>query len=412
MTIRRLSLAAALGLALVAVGCHNDELFTPLMPAYKGGAMFVRYVAMGNSITAGFQSGGINDTTQLQSYVRRVANVMGAPYYYPELTYPGCPPPFTNIFTNTRLAGATSTTCYLRAPSIPPFLTNVAVPSAEVIDILHNGPFVPGTNSNPLTLLMLGGRTQIQAMAAAHPTFVSVWIGNNDVLGSVLSSTNAGDSTLITPVATFQAEYQEVVDSIKAANAQAILIGVANVTEIPFVSQGATYWAIRNGVVPGQPGDTFPSADSLFHVDPLCAPSALGGKGDSVLVPFPFGGALLAAAQAGVDDTLHCTEPQTVQPAELVKIVTTVAAYNAFISSAASTNGWAYLDPAPALDSLRGIPTQVAPFPNFGFPCSSSPFGLAFSCDGFHPSSTTHLLIAKKLVQTINAKYSSAIPSP
>src|SRR2546422_11485089 len=82
----------------------------------------------------------------------------------------------------------------------------------------------------------------------------------------------------------------------------------SNVTEIPFVSQGATYWAIRNGVVPGQPGDTFPSADSLFHVDPLCAPSALGGKGDSVLVPFPFGGALLAAAQAGVDDTLHCTE--------------------------------------------------------------------------------------------------------
>src|SRR2546422_7618939 len=57
----------------------------------------------------------------------------------------------------------------------------------------------------------------------------------------------------------------------------------SNVTEIPFVSQGATYYAIRNGLVPGQPGDTFPSADSLFHVDPLCAPSAFGGKGDSVL---------------------------------------------------------------------------------------------------------------------------------
>src|SRR2546428_2680202 len=179
MTIRRISLAAGLGMALVAAGCHSDELFPPLVPAYKGGAMFVRYVAMGNSITAGFQSGGINDTTQLQSYVRRVANVMGAPYYYPELTYPGCPPPFTNIFTNTRLAGATSTTCYLRAPSIPPFLTNVAAPSAEGIDILHHGPFVPGTNSNPLTLVMLGGRTQIPAIAAA-PSTVGGWgICNN-----------------------------------------------------------------------------------------------------------------------------------------------------------------------------------------------------------------------------------------
>jgi lysophospholipase L1-like esterase len=410
MTIRRLSLAAGLGLALVAAGCQNDELFTPLVPAYKGGAMFIRYVAMGNSITAGFQSGGINDTSQLQSYVRMVANAMGTAYYYPELVFPGCPPPFTNIFTNTRLGGATATTCYFRSSNIPPYLSNVAVPEAEVLDIAHNGPGA-GTNSNPLTQLFLGGRTQVQAMAAARPTFVSVWIGNNDVLGSILSPTNAGDSTLITPLATFQSEYQEIVDSINAVKAKALLIGVANVTEIPFVSQGQIYFLIRNGLVPGQPGDTFPSADSLFHVDPLCAPSAFGGKGDSVLVPFPFGGALLAAAQAGVNDTLHCTEPQTVQPAELVKILTTVAAYNAFISSTAAANGWAYLDPNPALDSLRGVPNQVAPFPNFGFPCSTSPFGLAFSCDGFHPSTATHRLIAKKVVQAINATYSSAIPN-
>src|SRR5881396_3725279 len=99
MTIRRLSLAAALGLALVAVGCHNDDLFTPLMPAYKGGAMFVRYVAMGNSITAGFQSGGINDSTQLRSYARLVANAMGSVYYYPSLVKPGCPPPIDTLFT-------------------------------------------------------------------------------------------------------------------------------------------------------------------------------------------------------------------------------------------------------------------------------------------------------------------------
>jgi lysophospholipase L1-like esterase len=403
MTIRRLSLAAGLGLALVAVACHNDELFTPPVPTYPGGAMFVRYVAMGNSITAGFQSGGINDTTQLQSYVHLVANAMGTAYYYPQLVFPGCPPPFTNIFTNTRLFGATATTCYYRATPIPPFLTNVAVPSAEVIDILHNGPFVPGTNSNPLTQLMLGGRTQIQVMAAARPTFVSVWIGNNDVLGSVLSPTNAGDSTLITPVATFQTEYQEIVDSINAAGARAILIGVANVTEIPFVSQGQTYFALKAG------GTTFPPS---FQVGANCAPSGLGGKGDSVFVPFPFGAALISAAAAGANDTLYCTEPQTIQPAEFLKIVTTVAAYNSFISSAATTNNWAYFDPAPALDSLHAIPSQVAPFPALGQPCSTNPFGAAFSCDGFHPSSATHLLIAKKVVQAINAKYSSAIPSP
>jgi lysophospholipase L1-like esterase len=404
MTLRRFSLVAGLGAALVAAGCHQDALMPPAAPAYTGGAMFERYVSLGNSITSGFQSGGINDSTQRQAYPVLVAAAMGGqPFYYPSLNPPGCPPPYTNIFTRTRLAGGTATTCAFRA-STTPYVSNLAVPSAEVLDIVQNGPGA-GTNSNALTQLILGGRTQIKAMADARPTFVSVWIGNNDVLGSVLS-TNSGDSTLITPLATFQTQYQQVVDGVKAAGAKAILIGVANVTEIPYVSQGGTYYAIKAGLVPGV---AFPPT---FHVDPLCAPNAFGGIGDSVLVPFPFGAALIgAAAQAGVDDTLHCTEPQTVQPAELRKILTTVAAYNTFISGAATTNGWAYLDPNPTLDSLRAFQTQVAPFPNLQAACSGSPFGLAFSCDGFHPSGAAHRLIARHVVQAINAKYGSAIPA-
>src|SRR5690242_18537380 len=198
MTIRRISLAA--GLVLATVGCTNEDVFPLAVPQYAGGAMFQRYVAMGASLTAGFQSGGINDSTQQQSYVALVAGKMGSPFYYPSLTKPGCPPPIDSVFTATgvphRLGGGTATTCFFRSPNIPPFLTNVAVPGAEALDLLQNGPGA-GTNSNALTLLMLGGRTQVQAMMDAHPTFVSVWAGNNDVLGAATSSANAGDSTLI-----------------------------------------------------------------------------------------------------------------------------------------------------------------------------------------------------------------------
>jgi GDSL-like Lipase/Acylhydrolase len=413
MTHRRVLFAAGLGFVVWATACQSDVLNSPASPY---GAMFERYVAMGNSITAGWQSGGINDSTQRQSYAVLVGNVMrGARFYYPSLLKPGCPAPYTTAFTQTRLSAIP---CSFRDPVIPPYLSNVAVPGAEALDLLQNGPG-SGTNSNALTQLLLGGRTQIQAMVAAQPTFVSVWIGNNDVLGAATNSANAGDSTLITPPATVQTEYTNIADAVAGTGASAILIGVANVTVLPFFSQGATYWLIKNGFVPGA---VFPAA---FTVSNNCAPiftGIPGARGDSVLVPFPYGGALLTAASPPNNQprNLDCadTVKAIVVPSELRKLVGAVLAYNAADSTIATQHGWAWLNPNPTLDSLRAIPTQVAPFPAFTNaqgqpnPCSANPFGLAFSCDGVHPSAATHVLIARHVVSAINAKYGSTIPTP
>jgi lysophospholipase L1-like esterase len=410
MTQRRVLFAAGLGCLLLVAACQNDVLNSPGVPPYTGGAMFQRYVAMGNSITAGFQSGGINDSTQRRSYAVLVAGVMrGDRFYYPSLTNPGCPPPFTNVFTQTRIIG-TATTCFFRNPALPPYVSNVAVPGAEALDLLQNGPGA-GTNSNALTQLFLGGRSQIQAMVAAQPTFVSVWAGNNDVLGAATNGTNGGDSTLITPIATVQTEYTQIADAVQRTGADALLIGVANVTALPFFSQGATYWAIKN-----QPGSPFPAT---FTVSNNCAPIVTGipgARGDSVLVPFPYGGALLGAASPPFNQprNLDCadTVAAIIVPAELRKLVGAVLAYNVADSTIAMQRGWAWLNPNPTLDSLRAIPTQVAPFPAFGSACSANPFGLAFSCDGVHPSSASHVIIARHVVQAINGKYGSAIPTP
>jgi hypothetical protein len=201
-----------------------------------------------------------------------------------------------------------------------------------------------------------------------------------------------------------------VLDSIAAVNPQgAILIGVANVTAIPFFSAGATYWAIKNGLVPGS---AFPP---LFTVSNNCAPIATlipGARGDSVLVGFPYGAALIGAAAAGAPRNLDCadTVAAIVVPKELVKLVGAVTAYNAHISAQATAHDWAYYDPNPALDSLRTVPTAVRPFPAIGAACNTNPFGTAFSCDGVHPSASTHRLIATKLRDAINAAYTTTIP--
>jgi hypothetical protein len=400
MTLRRSPVAAGLSLLLLATACHQDELFSPLPPLYTGGAMFKRYVAMGNSITAGFQSGGINDSTQKQSYALSVAAAMGGdPFYRPSLNAPGCPPPFTNIFTQAREGGGTSTSCFFRNPNLPPYLSNVAVPGAETVDMLNNGP-PPAANSNPLTLLFLGGRTQVQAMMDARPTFVSVWFGNNDLLGGA----QAGDTTLATDTAVFRVNYARALDSIEATGASAILIAVglghlANNVVLPFFSRGTTWFGLAaSGAFSPAP----------FTVAANCAPP----RGDTVLVSFAYGFGLLATAQGGTPTTLDCTAAPVIEPAETRFFAVLQLRYNAIIQAQATARGWAFTDSVNfTLDSLAGVANQFAPFPNTAAVCGGSPFGLAFSCDGIHPSQATHQRIARKIVRAINAKYSSAIPA-
>src|SRR6267378_8290324 len=99
----RLFGAVTLGVLLGVGACQNDGLFPP----YSDGPsdpLFERYVSMGNSITAGYQSGGINDSTQLQSYAVLLARGMHSPFFAPLLNKPGCPPPIISVFTGARYA--------------------------------------------------------------------------------------------------------------------------------------------------------------------------------------------------------------------------------------------------------------------------------------------------------------------
>ncbi|HUC40433.1 MAG TPA: SGNH/GDSL hydrolase family protein, partial [Gemmatimonadales bacterium] len=318
--------AAVLGLLLAAAACENDQLNRPFATTPVD-PLFDRYVSMGNSITSGFQSGGINDSTQNQSYAVLLAQAMHSPFYVPLMRKPGCPPPFTNVFTQppTRVGGGAATTCALRTipANPPPFISNTAVPGAEVEDIFNN--LDSASNANSLTQFFLGGLTQVEMMERAQPTFVTIWIGNNDVLGAATSSPNAGDSTKITSVTNFQARYTAMLDAVDAAGPRGgVLMGVANVTAIPYFSTGGTYWAIKNGLVPGAP--PLPPAFTVSNNCALIASGIPGARGDSTLVPFPYGAALIGAAAQGAPRNLDCadTVAAVVVPKELVKLVAAV----------------------------------------------------------------------------------------
>lgn len=395
---RRFSGSPALPILLLALlplaaACNDDEL----LPPTARDDMFVRYVAIGNSITAGFQSGGISDSTQLQAYPVLLAEEfglsLGTEFNVPLLNPPGCPPPIINIFTLERLGGGGSSTCLLRQAPTPTFINNVAVPGAAVVDVLNN--LDPTSRANALTTFFLGGLTQMEVVQRVRPTFASVWIGNNDVLGAALS----GDVSLVTPASVFAAQYDAMVDELVALNLQgAILIGVGNVTAIPHLSPGAAYW--QAAMAPGWP--------PTFTVSNNCAPAAFGGVGETTLVPFGYGfGVLFAQAAGGTAVTLDCVnDPPVLTGAELATIGTAVAIFNQTIADAAGANGWAYLDPNPFLDSLVQA-GEIPLFPNV--PPSpdavTRPFGDFFSRDGFHPNAAAHQLVADHVIDAINAEY-------
>ena len=414
----RLIAASLACLLIILAGCAEDETLNPpdTPPVPSGGPLFQRYVAMGNSITAGVQSAGINDSTQSRSYAALLAAAMGTSFTIPRLNMPGCPPPFLNNVTQERvnlpgLPPGTGTTCYLRQSNVTP--NNVAVPFARVIEAVDNLA-QPHSRANALTLLFLGGRTQLEAMADQDPTFVSLWIGNNDALGPLTNLANPGRLDSLTPVNTFTAQYTQILDAIEAKGAEAVLLSVADVSVIPYASRGSVYWCIKNQPVPCGP---FPAAfPATFTVNDNCAPNAAipGSKGDSVLVPWPVGVPRIAAAAAGANTTIDCSvDTDVVTPTEYAALRTAVAGYNAFIQAQAAVRGFAYLDVNVALGALVGS-GQIPPFPDLSAALGGGnvTFGPFFSLDGVHPSTAAHRVVADSVASVINQQYGTTLPVP
>ena len=376
---------------LVLAGCGDD----PVGPEPPVDSLFERYVALGNSITAGVQGDGINSETQLDAYPVLLAERMGTDFGIPAIRMPGCPAPFTNPITRERLDGASPQSCGLRESPIPVRVHNLAVPGAGTIDLLTN--FHLSASPNVLTQLFLGGRSQIEAAERLNPTFASLWIGNNEILGPAIDGIVIADS--LVSVETFQARYETVLDRLEGAGARGgVVLGVADVTLIPHLSSGAHYWdAVQEGLLP--PG---------FHVSEECAPASEGGIGEEVLVPFAYGfGVLVAGVLDGVEQTLDCLRDLRVLSAREIEILLdAMVDYNAIIASEAEARGWAYLDPNTLFRALLET-GHIPPFPLLDTP--ESLFGPLFSLDGIHPSSLAHRELTNALIDEVNRTYGTSL---
>lgn len=402
-TIRAVASAA---LVMLATACADNGP-TDVIPAnVAADPIFNSYVAIGNSLTAGYQSGGIDDSTQQRSYASLLAQAMKTRYVYASLAGSGCPPPIVNFQTQARLGGGTSTTCSLRNPNTAVALNNVAVPGATSLDPSS----ISTSASNTLTTLILGGKTQVAKATDANPTFVSAWIGNNDVLGAAVSGIlvpTAGVSAGVTSQAAFKANYDAMVNGLRAIPTLkgAILIGVLNVAGVPALFPVA---ALQN---PAFKAGFDQFAGGMTTVLPNC----LSAPGNQALISV----SILAQMHSGTHPlVVGCAKnsvPGTLigdifilDSAEQASLAATVAGYNTIIQDAATANGWAYYDPNPLLVTLKtpgtGCINNVPDLAN-----ATAPFGACISLDGIHPTVVANQQVAAALATAINTAYGTTI---
>ncbi|HVO35740.1 MAG TPA: hypothetical protein VMT21_09260, partial [Gemmatimonadales bacterium] len=382
------------------------------------------------SISAGVQSGGINDSTQKQAFPYLLARAMGLTpgvnWFYPSFPAPGCTPPYSNPLTNTYVGG-TATTCTLINPSyVRPYQNNLGVPSIRAAQVLKITDLsYPPTDTLKAASFITGDRNPIDIVKAAVPTFVTLEIGANDVLGAATH----GNAALLTPLATLENQWTAIADTVQATGAKVAVANVPNVTVIPHFSAGVIFWCLHNGgaycpAAAGLPPATLPYSSPLFAVDSSCIASALypgKGVGDQMLVTFKATAAITGALAASAAATLNCAAGTAtaagvstvasggfvLTPATVAAIATEVVQIDSFIHLQAIARGWAYVDFNGLLAANK---TLIPAFPNFATPATL--FGALFSLDGIHPTAAGHKAVADAFVAAINAKYGSTLTPP
>lgn len=398
--------ALALGALGALVACDSDDVHTT-GPA--GSEAFQRYVAIGTSLSAGTQANGILYSTQSRSWPALLADQAYAEFTYPGIQSPGCAPPLiAPLQLGRRLSGtsaaAADNSC---APLLGGILlptNNVAVPGATTQSALFATPesFAEGTFSRQLfSRILPSGQSQVTAMVSMSPTLVSVELGSNEVLGAVQSG-HVIPNVTITPVATWQPIYTEVVDEVVSTGARAMLVTVPLVSRIPSVRTGAELWANRA---------EFLGFNVVVNADCDGSSNLIFTTG-MVLTKVAQGRALAAQGQRA---QLSCanqapgpTPDFVLTPTDVATIEAVVGAMNSHITSLAEEHDFALVD---ANAVLQQFIDERPPFSVVQMMGCVFPHGQYMSLDGVHPNGYGYQLVANAAAAALNAHYGFEIPT-
>lgn len=372
---------AALAVALVAAG-----------PAFAQ-VDFSRYVALGDSLTAGFQSGGLAIASQGNSYpfLLKYQATGTRTFEQPLVANPGLPAQLElRSLSPLVLAPKAGQGVPLNLTLARPY-DNLAVPGARVHDTLTRVTDNGGLHD----LILRGIGTAVQQAVALRPTFITLWIGNNDALAAATSGIVI-DGVTLTTAAAFDADYRAIVAALRTTGAKMAFATIPSVTAIPFVTTVTPY--IINPAT-GQPV-IGPNGQPLTYIG--TTPNDFVLLTAQTAIRQGFG---LPAALGGNNQPLP--DQAVLTAAEAATINARVAQFNNTIRAAANEAGAALWDVAPWFDEIASDGYHLA---GITFTESFLTGGI-FSFDGVHPTSFGYAVATNEFIRVINERHGSAIPA-
>ena len=413
---------------LVGLGACTDNYVDPNAiqgTPSKGSADFTKYVAVGNSLTAGFADAGLYRDGQLNAYPDILAGqfrtVGGGDFVQP-------------LFSDAQANGSG----YIRlrklpasATSLPTFDTtrnqlairglstnggplytkftdanqNLGVPSIRMSDILTVG--YGSKEGNPYFERLLTDQAaattyfQYVSNSLNGATFFSCWLGNNDVLGYAISGGAGAENEArgLTNTNLFTTNFTAIMNKLTEGGRKGVVMGITNIVQAPYFTtatdqinallrvQGIAGLAFRSKSAPGGvrlsgAGDYF-----LLSIAPVLNSFIARGIGLTAANPIP--------------------DQYVLDTGEVQTLNARISEFNAAMKAQANTKGVAFVDTNPVFQQL----TQAGGYVQNGVTYSASYIqGGVFSLDGIHLTPAGYALVANELIKGINAKYNSTIP--
>ncbi len=367
---------------------------------------FTSYVALGDSLTAGFASGSFMNWYQERSYPAVLAHQAGAPVFeQPTISEPGIPAilELVSLLQNGQLQPVIAPVGLIPGQPTnalyPGIYNNLGITGATLNDmIFRTGDLQNFSPANAMFDLVLrdGIHTALEFAIGAQPTFMTVWIGSNDVLPAMLAGTPI-DGVTMTPVDIFGLLYNNAVGAL-ATNTAAdiVLINIPYIAETPFATSLDPFIDIPDV------GRWYLVADTgVLTDDDLVLASA----GEMIAQGYgtPFGPPL-----PDNFDLLTQQPGYVLRPGEVDAINAQIDAYNAIIADAGALYGYPVFDVNTLLTNI----TNGSELPRYGGIELTADFllGGIYSYDGIHTQNIGSALLADELIQFINAEYGDSIP--